>query len=304
MKPRYLLLLHPAFIICLGILLLNDFSLKYAFSNWFTGKLSDITGLMAFTIFWYAVLPFDRKKIIVAVSLFFLWWKSPLSEPFISFANNELSLSVTRVVDYTDYLALCFLPFTYRISVPSLYAAKWRPFAITVSGLISLFAFCATSMPYSRWYEYYREGEIPFAEDFRTKMTDKEILYKLDPQQHGWSIDSIRYLPLRGYARPYYQVRKTGDSTIQWMALSDSLPWPMYYRAESQPFYIIPEYILDGDTLHGLEFSIDNGSLKNKKRSVSFRSFRSNNMDKYAAFYGNRLFRHYRKHFIHLLWGN
>lgn len=303
MKPRLQWLLHPVFLINLLVLLANDFYLKYAYSNWITGKLSDISGLIAFTLFLFVILPVDRKKIVIGVSLLFTWWKSPLSEPVISLFNTTVSLPVTRVVDYTDLIALCFLPFILNLRIPQITPSKWRSAVITASGLISFFAFCATSMPYSRWYEYYREDEIPFNELIRTKMTDKEILYKLDPQQHGWSIDSIRYLPSRGYERPYYQVRRPGDSTTQWIALPDSLPWPMYFRSASQPFYIIPEYILDGDTLHGLEFSIDNGSLKDKKRSVSFRSFRSNNKQKYTAFYSSRLFNYYSNHFKKLLRG-
>jgi hypothetical protein len=302
MKPRSQWLLHPVFLFSLVVLLINDFYLKYTFSNWITGKLSDIAGLIAFSVFLFALLPAERRKIVIGVALFFAWWKSPLSEPVISFLNTSLSLPVTRVVDYSDYIALCFLPFTLRLHIPQVAIAQWRPVVITFTGIISFVAFCATSMPYARWFQMYREDEVPFTELIKTKMTDKEILYKLDPQHQGWTIDSVRYLPQRGDDRPYYQVRNSGDSTKQWVALPDSQV-PLFQRAVSEPFYIIPEYILDGDTLHGLEFTIGNGSARNNTRYVSFHSFRISGAHKMASFYNSPLYRKYKKHFKQVLRG-
>ena len=301
MKPRLQWLIHPVFLICVALLLLNDVYLKYAYSNWWTGKLSDITGLIAFTLFGFVVLSVDRIKIILLVSLFFLWWKSPLSEPVIAFFNQRLDLPVTRLVDYSDYIALGFLPLTLRLKLPVAVPVKWQRLVITGSGLISFFAFCATSMPYRRWYEYYEKDEISFSVLINTKKTDQEILYALDPKHQGWRIDSVRYLPHNNNERPYYQVQQPGDSVARWVPLPDSLPVPMYYRQVSQPFYIIPEYILDGDTLYGLEFSIENPGLKNNKRLISFRSFRSTDQHKYIGYLETPLFRKYKKHFKLLL---
>lgn len=304
MKPRLQWLIHPVFLICVALLLLNDVYLKYAYSNWWSGKLSDITGLIAFTLFGFVVLSLDRIKIILLVSLFFLWWKSPLSEPVIAFFNQRLDLPVTRIVDYSDYIALGFLPLTLRLKLPVAAPVKWQRLVITGSGMISLFAFCATSMPYRRWYEYYERDEISFSVLISTKKTDQEILYALDPKHQGWRIDSVRYLPHNNNERPYYQVQQPGDSVARWVPLPDSLPVPMYYRQVSQPFYIIPEYILDGDTLYGLQFSIENPGLKNNKRQIAFRSFRSMDKHKYIGYLDTPLFRKYKKHFKQLLRGN
>ena len=304
MKPRLHWLIHPVFLICVALLLLNDFYLKYAFHNWITGKLSDITGLLAFSLFGFAVSSLERKKVLLFVSFFFLWWKSPLSESFISFINQQLDIPVTRVVDLSDYLALIFLPITLWLKPPVAAPVKWQQVIISGSGLISLFAFCATSMPYRRWYEYYEKDEISFSVLINTKKTDKEILYALDPKHQGWRIDSVRYLPHNNNERPYYQVQQPGDSVARWVPLPDSLPVPMYYRQVSQPFYIIPEYILDGDTLYGLEFSIENPGLKNNKRLISFRSFRSKDQHKYIGYLETPLFRKYKKHFNQLLRGD
>jgi len=304
MKPRLQWLIHPVFLVCVALLLLNDFYLKYAWGNWFTGKLSDITGLLALTLFGFAFTNLERKKVLLLVTLFFLWWKSPLSEPVITFFQQQLNVPVSRVVDYTDYLALCFLPLTWWLEVPDYNPVRWRQLAVTCSGLVSFFAFCATTGPYQRWYENYRKEEIPFPLLITTKKTDKEILYALDPQHKGWRIDSVRYLPHVTDQRPYYQVQQPGDSIARWVPLPDSLPVPMYYRQITQPFYIIPEYILDGDTLFGLEFSIENPAKKEHKRLVSFRSYRSNNKRDYNGYQNDPLFRKYKQHFKKLPRGN
>ncbi len=112
-----MLLLHPLFLISLILLLLNDFYLKHEFHNALTGKLSDVTGLFALAVFLFAFFPAYKKQLIFCV-LFFCWWKSPLSGFFIHFANDQLSLPLHRVVDYTDLFALLILPFTYSVNPP------------------------------------------------------------------------------------------------------------------------------------------------------------------------------------------
>ena len=51
----------PLFLVGLGILLLNDFYLKYAFSNAFTGKLSDVAGLFIFPFFFLCPMASEIK---------------------------------------------------------------------------------------------------------------------------------------------------------------------------------------------------------------------------------------------------
>lgn len=304
MKARLHWLLHPVFLTCIALLLLNDLYLKFAFHNWVTGKLSDITGLIAFTIAGFALLNTRKWVIMVAVALFFCWWKSPLSEPFISLFNEQFQIPLSRVVDYTDYFAIGFIPLTCLLKQPEFTNSRLQQLAITSSGLISFFAFCATSGPYHRWYEYYRQNEIPFNELITTKKTDKEILYALDPGHKGWRIDSVRYLPYSTVTRPWYQVQQTGDTVAKWVSLPDSIPVPLYYRQVSQPFYIIPEYIIDGDTLFGLEFSIENPAKKEHKRLVAFRSFRRSGNNSYNIYGDMNLYRKYKQHFKKLLRGN
>lgn len=116
MKTKTSLLLHPLFILSISLLLVNDFSLKYQYHNWLTGKLSDFAGLFAISIFFFSIFPKYKKEIIITVALFFIWWKSPLSNSFIIFCDNRLSLPITRIIDFSDLYALALLPFSLLIN--------------------------------------------------------------------------------------------------------------------------------------------------------------------------------------------
>lgn len=105
------ILTSPSFVVAVVVLVVNDWILKAAVGNWWTGKLSDFAGLYAFALFWCALLPRRRTIIVALTGLGFLLWKSPLSGPGIA-AWNALGgglLPVTRVVDYTDWIALAVL---------------------------------------------------------------------------------------------------------------------------------------------------------------------------------------------------
>ena len=62
----------PLFIAGLITLLMNDFYLKYAFSNVLTGKLSDFAGLFIFPFFFSAVKPQSKKTIYLATAAVFV----------------------------------------------------------------------------------------------------------------------------------------------------------------------------------------------------------------------------------------
>ena len=54
LSARSTRLLHPAFLIGLGLLIANDWLFKPMFHNALTGKLSDVAGIFAFAYFWCA----------------------------------------------------------------------------------------------------------------------------------------------------------------------------------------------------------------------------------------------------------
>jgi hypothetical protein len=113
----------PGFVVALFLLLFNDHYLKAKYSNWLTGKLSDFSGLFVLSLFWFAFFPSCKKRILVLIASFFIFWKSPLSQPLIDFINNLGAIHFARVVDYSDLAALIILPLSQR------YFQSLKPFA-------------------------------------------------------------------------------------------------------------------------------------------------------------------------------
>ena len=146
------LLTSPAFILAVALLLLNDWVLKSAVGNWSTGKLSDLAGLFAFSLFWTALFPSRRDAVFALTTVGFLLWKSPLSDAPLA-AWNALGLwPLARVVDYTDWLALAALLPAWWLARRSGPQPPTRPLrvlrriaAIAIAG-IALAAFTATSI--------------------------------------------------------------------------------------------------------------------------------------------------------------
>jgi hypothetical protein len=103
---RFDLLRSPLLLLAVGVLLLNDFVLKAAFHNWLTGKLSDVAGLAAVTVFCCALWPPHVRRVGVGITALFVFWKSPLSQPVLDMVNDIAPWRVGRTVDYSDLLAL------------------------------------------------------------------------------------------------------------------------------------------------------------------------------------------------------
>jgi hypothetical protein len=147
------LLTSPPFTVAVVLLVLNDWVLKPAVGNWFTGKLSDFAGVFAFSLFWVAILPRHRKAVFMLTAAGFVFWKSPLSDATLATWNTLGLWPVARVIDYSDWAAIGVLVpahwaarlYTARMSIsPSL---RRRVAAVGVAGL-SLIAFAATSVPF------------------------------------------------------------------------------------------------------------------------------------------------------------
>lgn len=136
-------LTSPPFLISLFLLLLNDFYLKAAFHNAFTGKLSDFCGLFIFPIFWSVLFPARKQTVYILTALFFIYWKSRYSDPFIQLFN-EYIFTIQRTVDLTDLFALMVLPLSWYVqSLPQ----KRTYFNPQLAALLVFFSFCATSKP-------------------------------------------------------------------------------------------------------------------------------------------------------------
>jgi hypothetical protein len=150
-------LTSPAFVLAVALLLLNDWVLKAAVGNWLTGKLSDLAGLFAFSLFWAALVPRRRGAVFVLTAVGFVLWKSPASEAPLA-AWNALPLwPLARVVDYTDWVALAALVPAYRLARRDGQGRSIGPprvarrVAAVASAGIAIAAFTATSIAPRRY---------------------------------------------------------------------------------------------------------------------------------------------------------
>lgn len=143
MKNKLKSIVNIPFLVCLTILLLNDFYLKTEYHNWLTGKLSDFCGLFIFVSLWTALFSNKKLAIYFSTALLFVIWKSPYSQSFIDFFSQSF-YPIHRVVDVTDLVALAILPvaFYYKPALNTRLKINPIPFA-----LLTVFSFCATSVP-------------------------------------------------------------------------------------------------------------------------------------------------------------
>ncbi|MDW3194782.1 MAG: hypothetical protein R8G66_20550 [Cytophagales bacterium] len=109
----YSTLTSPYFLLSLTLLVLNDHLFKYQFHNFLTGKISDFAGVFCFGLFFAGLFPKHAKGVLFAVGLFFFYWKSEFSTPFIHWFNQHTIFNYSRVVDYGDLSSLVMLPLAY-----------------------------------------------------------------------------------------------------------------------------------------------------------------------------------------------
>lgn len=144
---RYILLTSNWFIIGLTILLFNDFYLKYAAPSFLTGKLSDFAGLFIFPFFISVFIP-RPKTIYLLTALFFGFWKLDFSQGIINYLSELTDLGIYRTVDPSDLFALSILPVSYKYLQTRTYKSSKNQFVLsTLISIISIFAFCATTVP-------------------------------------------------------------------------------------------------------------------------------------------------------------
>ena len=160
--------------ISVGLLLVNDFYLKYQFHNYLTGKLSDFVGLFAFPYFVSLLFKSKVKTVYILTGILFIFWKSSSSQFAIDFMNN-IGIGINRIVDYSDLIALLILPLSYRYRTKNTSRIKKINFLPKefIIGICS-FAFIATTLPKER-------GEINLKSTYETEfeMQKDSVLRKM-----------------------------------------------------------------------------------------------------------------------------
>jgi hypothetical protein len=128
-------------VVFLFLLIWNDFYLKFALNNWFTGKLSDFAGLFVFPYFFACVFETKEKLVYWTTAIGFVFWKSAFSTPFISLWNAHF-FQIYRVIDGSDLFALLMLPISYQYFTNQ-NTSRIRLYP-TMLVVLSLFSFIAT----------------------------------------------------------------------------------------------------------------------------------------------------------------
>ena len=167
------LLTSPLFLISLVTLVANDHIFKKLAPGILTGKLSDMAGVFAFTLFWCALLPNYRTAAGFVIGGAFAAWKLPLSSPAIDFWNTHAPFAIGRTIDPTDLISLVVVPVAVAYVAWRQETYQRRP-AVIVVAIASILAFGATS--YRTTFEYDTEFSYAGApSDFLTEIQKRGI---------------------------------------------------------------------------------------------------------------------------------
>jgi hypothetical protein len=232
------LLLHPLFIIALVCLLLNDLYWKYEYHNWLTGKLSDFTGLFVLSVFLSAFFCRHELLIYCGAALFFIWWKTPLSQPAIDLLNQSFSLTLHRTIDYTDYLAIPAIFAPHFLTVPDHKFTLKRKAAVYFISAVCLVAFCSTSMIRKFYIEPEMNSRINYDKVYPTSFGLEQIFDKLDSLGLDYKIDSFTTVPVRLHGGSLL-IRSNDSAEKNMIVIEPRGDSSAYFRIDEEPYIAI-----------------------------------------------------------------
>lgn len=181
--------LRIIFLLSITILIVNDLFLKSYYSNFFTGKLSDIAGLFAFPYFLSLLFPKKVKINYIGTALLFILWKSELIQPILYFFQS-IGIGLNRTIDYSDLVTLPILPISYlywNSNLDDYLKSKinFRPIIISMC----VFAFIATSLPKTQ-----KEIKLKSNLEITLKAEKQEVISKLKLENVYGSIHNYTYI--------------------------------------------------------------------------------------------------------------
>lgn len=272
MRNKFLLF-NVVFIFSLIILFLNDHFLKLYFHNWFTGKLSDVVGIILIPFLLTYLFPKLRQNSVYIATLFFTFWKSPFSEKFIEFYNLLSPISIHRIVDYTDLFALFFLivPYYFIKNKGKMKLFEIRKIPVACILVPSVFVLMSTSPP--RYYNYTPyTGNITFS-NFKVTMkgSREDLLEELKSRNISFRKDTVRII---SYNKMMFLMRgKVETSNINsdkdLLKISqDTLKNDIKRVIDDSNWFIIDSLKLDDESIKNIQFQIGTYSTDKGKESV------------------------------------
>lgn len=215
------LLQNYIFLIGVTLLFINDQFLKFEFGNTFTGKLSDICGIIIFPFFLTFIFPKLKEYSVLLAGAIFTFWKSEYSQALIDFINKTTWLQASRVIDYTDLYVLILLPISFFIIKNRVLLSKFS-FKIIPTPLLffsTFFILLAESPPLGYYYTSTGTGNLRcYNCKFEIEMSRDTLLRRLEEQ--GIVFDSVGPIEIKGVVdsssnvRAYYKKELTIDNKL------------------------------------------------------------------------------------------
>jgi hypothetical protein len=237
-------LLNYIFLCCLITLVVNDHYLKFEYGNWFTGKLSDIVGIIMLPLLITWLFPGVKERSIVISAALFIFWKSPFSQGAIDLYNQFAFIQTSRIVDYTDLFVLLLLPIPWFLikrmdSLHALQINRVNPILILLPTVISLMA---TTPPHNG------------------------IIYPKDRKLVCYGCEFTVH-----YNQPQIEeMLKKADIVLDSMPpvnfIEHEQEYPPYLQKPNVHFYRINSLVIEKDTLRNIEFAMH--TLRNKKTKI------------------------------------
>lgn len=233
-KKRLDVLLSPAFIAALILLLLNDYFLKYSSPGWITGKLSDFAGLFVYVSFFYAIFPSQVTTTNCATAATFILWKSPYSQPVIDFWNSLGLIEISRVVDYSDLMALLSILAARSYFISYQPVSFKRSIAYPVAA-ISILAILGTSVPL-----HTEQRRLQFVDQNRPTLLDvQNAVAKLAVRHNLKCVHCLSSQPYQSYAGPvlFFESNYDEDGGTLYVGISE--------RPAGKPTKITQDFMAD-----------------------------------------------------------
>ena len=174
---------HPIFLLSIVLLIVNDWYLKMEFHNTLTGKLSDFSGLFAFSFLLGLIFSKHKKAVHFLVAILFITWNSQIVQPLIDYFNGY-GVPIGRTIDPTDNIALISIIASFKCLTHN-YRFKLRPISQYSILIIACLAFIATSMPPKK-----RQKFVDINKEYHFEFSKRQLISKLNMMQ----IDEIRKL--------------------------------------------------------------------------------------------------------------